>query len=88
MRLGAEKYGAYNWREKGVRLSVYLAAIDRHLAAYKDRQDLDPESGKSHLCHVAACLAIIADADAIGKLEDDRPTAGGAAKLLEGLVYE
>jgi hypothetical protein len=83
MLLGARKYGPYNWREKAVRLSVYLEAIDRHLDAYNDRQDLDDESGASHLSHVAACLAIIADADAIGKLIDDRPVAGGAAKLLE-----
>ena len=88
MRLGAEKYGPYNWREKGVRLSVYLAAIDRHLAAFKDREDTDPESGFSHLSHVAACLAIIADAGAIGKLTDDRPVAGGASKLLEELVRD
>lgn len=88
MRLGAEKYGPYNWREKGVRLTVYLAAIDRHLAAFKDRQDKDPESGWSHLSHVAACLAIIADAGAIGKLTDDRPPAGGAAQLLEKLIRE
>lgn len=83
MALGAAKYGPYNWREKGVKLSVYLEAMDRHLDAYFDRQDLDDESGYSHLSHVAACLAIIADAQAIGKLIDDRPVAGGAASLLK-----
>jgi len=88
MRLGAEKYGPYNWRTKGVKLSVYLGAIDRHLAAFKDRQDLDPESGFTHLSHVAACLAIIADADGVGKLTDDRPVPGGAAKMLEALIRE
>lgn len=83
MALGAEKYGPYNWRTKAVRLTVYLGAIDRHLAAYKDGQDVDPESGYSHLGHVAACLGIVADAAAIGKLIDDRPTPGGAASMLE-----
>ena len=86
MQLGAAKYGPYNWREKAVKLTVYLGAIERHLAAFKDGQDLDPESGSSHLGHAAACLAIIADAGAIGKLIDDRPTAGGAATLLEAQV--
>lgn len=83
MALGASKYGPYNWREKAVRLSVYLEAIDRHLAAFKDGQTYDEESGASHLSHVGACLAIIMDADAIDKLIDDRPTPGGAAKLLK-----
>lgn len=83
MALGAAKYGPYNWREKEVKLSVYLGAIERHLAAFRDRQDTDPESGYSHLGHVAACLAIVADAGAIGKLIDDRPVPGGAARLLE-----
>jgi len=86
MALGAAKYGPYNWREKDVRLTVYLAAIQRHLAAFFDGQDNDPESGYSHLSHVAACVAIVADAQAIGKLIDDRPTPGGAAQLLEGQV--
>lgn len=83
MALGAAKYGPFNWREKEVRLSVYLEAIQRHLAAYEDRQDNDEESGATHLSHVAACLAIIADASAVGKLIDDRPIPGGAADLLK-----
>lgn len=86
MELGARKYGPYNWRTKAVRLTVYLGAIERHVAAYKDGQDTDPESGYSHLGHAAACLAIIADAKAIGKLIDDRPPAGGAAAMLEEQV--
>lgn len=80
--LGASKYGPYNWRSNAVRMSVYLEAIDRHLAAFADRQDTDPESGASHLSHVAACLAIIADAEGIGKLIDDRPEVPGPAAAL------
>ena len=30
---GARKYGAFNWRKKKVRRSVYIEAIDRHLIA-------------------------------------------------------
>lgn len=82
MALGAAKYGPYNWRTSAVKLSVYLGAIQRHLDAFRDGQDLDPESGYSHLGHAAAGLAIITDAAAIGMLIDDRPPAGGAAKLL------
>lgn len=83
MALGASKYGPYNWREKAVKATVYVGAMERHLAAYKDGQTTDPESGFSHLGHIAACIGILEDARAIGKLIDDRPLAGGAPTLLE-----
>lgn len=85
MQLGAEKYGPMNWRTKRVKMSVYLEAAQRHLAAFEDGQDLDDESGASHLSHAAACLGIIADAQQLGQLEDDRMTPGPAAAMLAGL---
>jgi hypothetical protein len=71
--LGAEKYGPYNWREHKVSASVYQAAALRHLMAWWERQDTDPESGQSHLAHARACLGIVLDAEKHGKLNDDRP---------------
>jgi len=82
MANGADKYGPYNWREKEVKLSVYIAAAQRHLMAYWDGEDVAEDSGVNHLAHVAACIAIVLDAAAIGKLVDDRPPAGGAPALL------
>jgi hypothetical protein len=79
---GARKYGPFNWRETSVRLSVYLEAAQRHLEAYRDGQDRAEDSGYLHLSHAAACLAIIADADALGMLIDDRPAPGPAAAML------
>lgn len=34
--LGAEKYGAYNWRKDPVEAMTYIGAIGRHLQAYLD----------------------------------------------------
>jgi hypothetical protein len=34
--LGAEKYGAYNWRQSPVEAMTYIGAIARHLQAYLD----------------------------------------------------
>jgi len=79
---GARKYGAYNWREKPVKLSIYLAAAQRHIMAYWDGEELSADAKVNHLAHASACLAIIFDAAAIGKLVDDRPTPGGASSLL------
>jgi hypothetical protein len=84
MAHGAEKYGPFNWRESAVRSSIYVAAAMRHLLAWADGQDNDPESGVTHLAHIRACMGIMIDAHSLGKLEDDRPKQSGeAAKLIE-----
>lgn len=72
---GARKYGPYNWRTTKVEAMTYIAAIERHLAAYLDGEDVDPESteGKTHLGGIAACVAILADAEINGQLIDNRP---------------
>lgn len=83
MALGAEKYGPMNWRQYAVKLSVYLEAMERHLAAVLDGEWLDPESGEPHIFHISACVGIIADAQVIGKLDEDwPPVAGGVMKML------
>lgn len=72
---GADKYGAYNWCEAGVSATVYYDAAMRHLAAWLQGADRDPESGEHPLAHVMACCAIVLDAHALGVLADDRPKA-------------
>lgn len=78
--LGAQKYGAYNWREHTVSASVYQAAALRHLLAWWNGEGTDPESGQSHLAHARACLGILLDAGACGKLNDDRPSVKAGEK--------
>lgn len=73
--LGAEKYGAWNWRRNQVEAMTYVGAILRHLAAWTDGQDNDPESGRSHLAHIAASCNILMDAEHVGTLIDNRPRA-------------
>lgn len=69
---GACKYGRSNWREAGVRASIYVDALRRHVAAWFEGEENDPDSGLPHLCHALACLAIIVDAKHKDKLVDDR----------------
>jgi len=71
-KLGAEKYGPYNWRKTGVCASTYVSAIMRHLNAWRDGEDLDPESGISHIAHIATSCNILLDAGHCGTLQDDR----------------
>lgn len=80
---GAIKYGPYNWREKGVALSVYYEACMRHLGYYWDGENVASDSKVHHLAHAMACIAIILDAEAIGKLIDDRPFPGGMAAICD-----
>tara|TARA_R110000764_G_scaffold35204_2_gene78733 strand:+ start:12945 stop:13280 length:336 start_codon:yes stop_codon:yes gene_type:complete len=70
---GAEKYGEWNWREKGIKTMTYVGAIRRHLDAYLDGEDLDPESGLRHLAHIAASVAVLLDSENVGTLTDTRP---------------
>lgn len=82
MRLGAKKYGPFNWRTANVRATIYISAAKRHMAQWLDGQDDDPESGVSHLAHARACLGILLDAQATGHLVDDRPEPGAAPQLI------
>ncbi len=83
---GADKYGAYNWREKAVRASIYVDACERHLNAWFDGEEEAPDSGVHHLGHAMACLAILLDAQETGNLIDDRPVKTGAfCRVLERL---
>ena len=82
MGLGAKKYGPFNWREHDVAASVYVAAAYRHIMAWFDGQDLDPESGISHLAHARSCMGILLDAQSCQKMKDDRPTTGKASELI------
>ena len=71
-KFGAERYRAYNWRDTGVCATTYVSAIMRHLNAWRDGEDLDPESGISHIAHIATSCNILLDAGHCGTLQDDR----------------
>lgn len=82
MRNGAEKYGAFNWRSKEVRASIYVDAGLRHKLSWWDGEELAADSLVHHLAHDMACNAILIDALTMGKLVDDRPPPGGLADLI------
>lgn len=70
---GARKYGRHNYRVDGVRASVYIDATWRHLAKWWEGEDIDPDSGLSHITKALASLAVLRDAMINSKFEDDRP---------------
>lgn len=58
MTYGAQKYRDLNWT-KGLKYHRLYAAIRRHLDAWWTGEDTDPESGLSHLAHIAANCAML-----------------------------
>lgn len=70
---GAAKYGRYNYRVSGVRAAVYYDATMRHLMAWWEGQDTDPDSGLSHITKAITSLVVLRDAMIQGMVEDDRP---------------
>lgn len=83
---GALKYGRANFRAIGVRASIYRDAAQRHLDAWFEGEEADPDSGLPHLAHALACLAILVDAQAAGKLNDDRQAPGRYRAFLDTLT--
>lgn len=79
---GALKYGRSNFRATDVRATIYADACMRHLNAWLEGEDNDPDSGLPQLAHALACLAIIVDAEAAGSLIDDRMFPGGYRKMI------
>ena len=74
---GDLKYGRYNWRDAGVRSSVYYDACIRHLMAWWEGEDEDPDSGVHHLAHAMTGLAVLRDSQLQGNCKDDRPKPYG-----------
>lgn len=58
MMHGEKKYGRYNFTN-GMSWSRIIAAGLRHLYAFAAGEDLDKESGVSHLGHAGACVLML-----------------------------
>lgn len=80
---GARKYGRHNYREVGVRASVYYDACRRHLGAWWEGEDTDPDSGLNHVSKAIACLFVLRDSMLMENWVDDRPP-----KVKQGWVQE
>jgi hypothetical protein len=68
---GATKYGRDNYKQ-GMEWSRVLDASLRHILAFANGEDKDPESGLSHLGHALCCLNMLAYYETKGKGTDDR----------------
>ncbi len=69
---GAKKYADRNW-EGGIKWGRVFAAICRHLWAYWRGEDVDKESGMTHLAHAAWGCFTLMEFQRTHKELDDRP---------------
>lgn len=85
MSVGAAKYSPFNYRESRISASTYQDAMERHLQLWFDGEDNDDETGVSHLASVIASCALLMDAQATGKMDDDRQKTGLVRPQLDAL---
>lgn len=57
---GAKKYAPDNWKRVPDGRARYFAAAMRHLAAWREGEANDLETGESHLAHATCCLLFLA----------------------------
>ncbi len=60
MMYGAQKYTRDGWKQVPEAERRYLAACLRHIFAFLDGEEADPESGHHHLHHALCNLAFLA----------------------------
>lgn len=65
------KYSRHSWR-KGMEWQRLIDAALRHVTAFNDGEDTDPDSGLSHLAHASCCIAFLITYQAKGMGTDDR----------------
>lgn len=70
---GTCKYGRHNYRDAGVRASVYYDAARRHMDKWFEGEDIDPDSGLPHVVKAMASLLVLQDGILEGNFTDDRP---------------
>jgi hypothetical protein len=59
LTFGAEKYSPNNWKSVTPFNDRYYAALMRHVVAWRNGEEIDPESGLSHLSHAMCNLVFL-----------------------------
>ena len=77
---GAEKYDAENWRKVDDLQNRYTSAALRHIFAHMDGEQLDEETGLSHLAHAMCCLLFKLEDELLGKGEEERTREADSGK--------
>lgn len=72
LEAGRKKYASRNW-EKGLSWDECTGSLMRHLNKWRAGEDLDPETGLSHMSHVLCNAMFLSHFTAVKAGTDDRP---------------
>lgn len=68
---GAQKYGRRNYKGVEMRMTTYIGAMERHIAALKRGEMIDRDSGRLHIGHIGACVHVWCGSLEAGTLIND-----------------
>ena len=71
LTIGAQKYARDNWKYVPDSKRRYFDAAMRHMWAWKQGEQNDPEDGKHHLAHALCCLMFLYEHDTIYSLHNE-----------------
>ena len=71
LMFGAEKYDDHNWK-KGLKFTEVTESLQRHLNAFIEGEDDDPESKLSHVGHILCNAMFLSYMSLFKKDMDDR----------------
>lgn len=71
LAFGAAKYDRHNW-QKGMEWGRLIGATLRHVFKFSSGEDLDPETGLSHIDHAMCNLMFLSHYIKTGVGKDDR----------------
>jgi hypothetical protein len=84
---GDRKYGRHNYRATKIVAEDYYNALQRHMMAWWEGEDEDPDCGLSHITKAIATLVVLRDAMMRDMWVDDRPPRGMDGMVMEDLNY-
>jgi len=72
LTFGAQKYERDNWKHVPDSKRRYFDAAQRHLWAWKEGEQNDPETSMNHLAHALCCLMFLYEHDVVYSVEEKR----------------
>ena len=76
-------YDRWNWRDAPAEEQTYVAAIERHLLRWYAGEEIDAQTGVSHLASTLANCAILLDAQESGTLIDNQGETPGVLAVMD-----